>query len=149
MRSIYAVLIAACLCACEKDKTTTPTTTTPTNNGGGGGGQQTVLTAPALIAPPNNVGHMWGQISYSWDAVPGADYYEARSWYYLNGGGQGTFTLSYPNLTTTSITPNSTIVAGNGWEGKVIYWHVRAYDGAYPNGTAGPWSQTYSFTLNP
>lgn len=142
---MLVTLLFALLGSCKKDKSDAPSS--GGQPGGSWGGNGGALTAPQLLAPSNGAGGLWTPITFSWQSVADADAYEARSWYYLNGGGQGTFILSLPYVYTTTYTPNSALAIGQGWEGRTIYWHVRALRGSSGNWEYGPWSSTYSFTL--
>ena len=129
------MLFAVLFSGCKKEEEPDPAPATTSQPG--------ALVAPSLIAPPSGVTGLWVPITFSWNAVAGAEYYEGRSWYYSNGGGQSNFILSAPNYISTTQTISSPL--GAGFHGKTIYWHVRASRNNFSE--YGPWSPTYSFVL--
>jgi hypothetical protein len=147
-----AILAALCLSiaglqivGCSKDEPSPPTSSGTNSNTNVNASD---LAAPSLIAPPNGVQQIWSPINFSWNSVPNAACYEARSWYYGTTGTEYNFAfLGFACQNVTSWTyPGSlgTYSASNSWRGKTIYWHVRA---CLSQNNCGPWSTTYSFRL--
>lgn len=152
MRTQFAILVAMCISltclqisGCKKDDSSPPTTS---SNNPSPNVNASSLAAPSLVAPPNGVQQIWSPINFSWNPVPNAVCYEARSWYYGTTGTEYTFgQLSLYCHSTTSYTSTSslgTYSSSNSWRGKTIYWHVRA---CLSGNNCGPWSTTYSFKL--
>lgn len=99
------------------------------------------LTAPALIAPANGVTVPLGNVTWSWNPVPGA----VR--YHLQGGRGPNLDAQYNiidrfNLTEPTYTFN--ITSGFRFYFPQIYWRVRAVDA---NNNPGPWSEVRVFTI--
>jgi hypothetical protein len=101
------------------------------------------LAAPTLLSPPNGA-TISGNITWTWNAVPGAACYQLQA-------GKGTNLDAQYNiinrwcLTDTSYTFNVT-------PGFVVYfphlhWRVRARTTTDTNGTYGPWSEVWKVYL--
>jgi hypothetical protein len=83
------------------------------------------LTAPILVSPPNGTTLGVGDVTFTWEPVPGAAYY------HIQAGG----IIDYWSLTEPSYTFN--VTAGFIIYFPRLYWHVQAIDA---NGNQGPWS---------
>jgi hypothetical protein len=99
-----------------------------------------VLTAPALISPPNGAVAS-GQVTFMWSPVSGAACYEWEGGLTTNFGEQA-------NLRSSCMTDTSyTIALPWGFEQywPHLYWHVHARDrlDSDMTGRFGPWSETW------
>ncbi len=95
----------------------------------------TLLDAPALIAPADGATLATDTPTLEWSAVDGAETYQVQV---ATNQGFGNLVLNESNLNTTSVTPASPLDNGTYW------WRVRAAAG----GEDGPWSDAWSFTVN-
>jgi hypothetical protein len=99
------------------------------------------LTAPTLIAPENGATVHTGNLTWSWNPVPGA----AR--YHFQAGGGTSFDqqyniIEYWGLTDTSYTFN--VTSGFVFYFPRLYWRVQAIDA---NHVQGPWSEVRVINL--
>lgn len=116
----------------ESHRRPTPTPKPPTGG---------TLTAPVLISPANGATVHTGNLTWSWNPVPGA----AR--YHLQAGGGPWFDQQYNiidrgGLTEPSYTFNLT--SGFVFYFPRLYWRVQAIDA---NNVAGPWSEVRQIKL--
>jgi hypothetical protein len=99
------------------------------------------IEAPTQVLPQNGANNVWSPITYSWTAVSGATSYDLEGYYYSGNNQQAGFAINY-GLTTNSFTLTNQL--SSSFNGKVIYWRVRAKN----SNVTGPWSPTWSYTLN-
>jgi hypothetical protein len=99
------------------------------------------LGVPSLAIPSYGATGLWTPINFSWSPVSGATKYDFKALYYVNGNLNGGFALAN-DITNNSYNYNGNL-ATTGWNGKVIYWQVRAKNST----VTGNWSPMWSFTL--
>jgi hypothetical protein len=93
------------------------------------------LTAPTLLSPANEATVHTGNLTWSWQPVPGA----AR--YHLQAGNGTAFDGQYNIIDRWSLTEPSytfNVTSGFVFYFRHLYWRVQAIDA---NGVAGPWSE--------